>query len=133
MRVNSFSLQIPEGREVDSGHVQLPHGTVYRIKLGNHAHRRCDAVVSVDGKEVGTFRLNSHDSVVLERGAEDTGKFTFFTADSTEGVAAGSSTVSVDNRGLVQVVFKPELATTHVCRGSMPCNGTGESGRCCQN
>lgn len=109
MRVDNFSLLIPEGRERDSGHVELPHGAVYRLKLGNHCHsRRCDAVVAVDGKEVGCFRLERGATIILERPANDHGKFTFFRSDSEEAAAAGAASIATDVRGLIQVEFKPE-------------------------
>lgn len=109
MRVSNFSLLIPEGKERDSGHVELAHGTVYRIRLMNHCHsRRCDALVTVDGKEIGLFRIERGGNVTLERSADDTGCFTFFRADSDEGKAAGVDTIGTDLRGLIQVTFKPE-------------------------
>ncbi len=60
MRVNSFSVMVPEGQERDSGHVELRHNTQYSLRLGNHdSNRHCDAQVSVDGKEIGNFRINA--------------------------------------------------------------------------
>lgn len=38
MRVGNFSLLIPEGRERDSGHVEMQHNTQYQLRLGNHYH-----------------------------------------------------------------------------------------------
>lgn len=107
MRVGSFSVYVPEGRERDSGHVELPHGSVYTLRLGNHGSRRCDAEVSIDGKSVGVFRLNGG-TMTLERPADDNGRFTFFAADSAEGAQAGAGSVGRVDRGLVQVVFRPE-------------------------
>lgn len=109
MRVGNFSLLVPEGRERDSGHVELPHGQVYKLKLMNHTRdRRCDAQVMVDGKEVGCFRVSKGGWVEIERPVNDQGKFTFFKADSSEAEAAGAGKVDKDLRGLIQVVFKPE-------------------------
>lgn len=109
MRFGHFSLLIPEGREVNGGHVEMPHGKVYTLRLGNHEHsRRCDAAVMVDGKEVGCFRLAGGQTMTLERPAHDTGCFTFFRADSAEGQQAGAANVGKDERGLVQVTFRPE-------------------------
>lgn len=109
MRVGNVSLLIPEGKELDSGHVELAHGSVYRITLMNHCYnRRCDATVEVDGKEVGCFRLERGGEAVLERPVNDTGRFTFFKADSPEAESAGVAGISKDSRGLVQVRFKPE-------------------------
>lgn len=108
MRVGSFSVLIPEGKERDSGHVQLAHETKYQIRLGNHGNVRCDAEVSVDGKSVGNFRINAPGFLTLERPSHDIGCFTFFKADSAQGQAVEASEISRNDRGLIQVVFRPE-------------------------
>jgi len=108
MRVSNFSVLVHPGNERDSGHVEVSHGEVYTIKLGNHEHRRCDAEVVVDGKSVGNFRLNAFGSIILERPAHDTGKFTFYKSNSREAEAANKDGVAKDDRGLVQVKFRPE-------------------------
>lgn len=108
MRVGNFSVLIPEGIERDSGHVQLPHGTQYCIRIGNHEWLRCDAEVEVDGKPVGNFRLNQNETVTLERPADDRGRFTFFRVDSEEAQAVGQAEISRDDRGLIRVTFRPE-------------------------
>ena len=113
MRVNSFSVLVPEGRERDSGHVELNHNTVYSLKLGNHdSNRDCDALVRVDGKEVGGFRIRAGCTMVLERPGHDDGRFTFFEANSQQGTDAGAANVVTSDRGLIQVVFKPERKRT---------------------
>lgn len=108
MRIGNFSVLIPEGREHGSGHVALPHNTQYVIRMGNHGSPRCDATVEVDGKEVGSFRINGYGNLVLERSVNDTGRFTFFEADSAEGASAGAGEIATDLRGLVRVTFRPE-------------------------
>ncbi len=111
MRVGNFSVIIPEGRERDSGHVELPHGTVYRPTLKNHHNnRRCDAHVTIDGKDMGTFRVDAFGSFPLERPAHDAGRFTFYKADTAEYAASACGEVAPDLRGLVQVVFRAEKA-----------------------
>lgn len=108
MRVGNFSLLIPEGVEKDSGHVALPHGRQYTLKAGNHAGSRCDAEVSIDGKEIGTFRLNGHDYLTLERSPDDNGRFTFYADGTADAERAGVAGVQVPDRGLIQVRFVPE-------------------------
>lgn len=111
MRSGNFSVTIPEGREKDNQHVVLPHGTQYRIRLGNHWHdRRADARVVVDGKDVGTLRLERHGVLLLETSPDDPGrgKFTFFKADSSQADLAGVEGVAGVERGLISVTFKPE-------------------------
>jgi hypothetical protein len=108
MRVSNFSVLVQPSSERDSSHVEMTHGQVYKIKLGNHDHRRCDAEVKVDGKSVGAFRVNGCDSIVLERPSHTTGCFTFYRVDSQEAQSANLSGVSRDDLGLVQVIFRPE-------------------------
>jgi hypothetical protein len=109
MRIASFSVLIPEGREHGSGHVELPHGRQYTVRLGNHDHgRRCDAEVTIDGKCVGVFRLGVGETMTLERPADDDGRFTFYRADTAEAAQAGAASVGSADRGLVQVRFRPE-------------------------
>lgn len=127
MRIGNFSVLIPEGREHGSGHVALPHNTQYVIRLGNHSSPRCDATVEVDGKEVGSFRINGYGNLVLERSVNDTGRFTFFRADSTEGASAGAGEITADLRGLIKVTFRPERYANPVPRvgGMHLCNAGG--------
>lgn len=108
MRVGSFSVLIPEGRERETGYIELPHGRVYTLRIGNHDHRRCDAEITIDGKSIGAFRINANQNVTLERSADDSGRFTFFKADSGEAASAGIAKIDNVSRGLLQVVFRPE-------------------------
>ena len=127
MRVANFSLLIPEGRERDSGHVEIAHGKVYTLRLMNHwQERACDAEVVIDGKPVGTFRVDAGRSVTLERPAHDDGRFTFYEATSGEAQAAGAGKVSVGERGLVQVRFRPgKPIRSHVLEGMVLCSDKG--------
>lgn len=108
MRVGNYSVIVPEAVERESGYAALPHDTQYTLKLASHEHRRCDAEVVLDGKSVGVFRLDPMGSVVLERPAHDAGRFTFYADGREEAFAAGILTVENENRGLVQVIFRPE-------------------------
>ena len=110
MRLGNCSVLIPEGREHGTGHVGLVHNQVYTLRLMNHGHVRCDADVAVDGKTIGCFRLDAHREWTLERPAEDTGRFTFYRADSAEGGAVGAAEISRQERGVVSVTFRPERA-----------------------
>jgi hypothetical protein len=109
MRVGNFCLLIPEGRERDSGHVELAHGRQYTLRLTNQWYdRRCDADLSVDGKPVGCFRLHAGETMALERPSHDTGRFTFYRAGTVEAGQAGEANVGAADRGLVRVRFTPE-------------------------
>ncbi len=114
MRVGNVAVIVPQGREKESGYVHLTHGQVYTLSLNNHWNdRRCDAVVSIDGKDMGTFRLDALGRITLERPVHDQGCFTFYKADTPEFAAAAGGDVKRDDRGLVTVVFKPEKRRQH--------------------
>lgn len=108
MRVDKFSARIPEGIEIDNGQVGLAHDTPYSVVLGNHSTRRCDAVLSIDGKEIQTFRLHGWETMTIEGPPGDGGRFTFYRANSGAGVAAESYAVDLADRGLLTVRFRPE-------------------------
>lgn len=107
MYLNQFSVRIPEGREVSGGYVELNHGTQYRLILRNSRSQRCDASVEVDGQHVGTWRIEKHRTITLERPVHDTGHFTFYKVGTPE-----ASKANLDggnpNLGLVKVTFTPE-------------------------
>lgn len=110
MFLNNFSLRIVGGDEVPGGYVQMQHGQTYQLSLRNDHSTRCDAYVEIDGKHIGTWRIGSHDSILIERPAHDTGKFTFYQVGSSEAQQVGQSSVAHQDRGLVKVVFTPEKA-----------------------
>lgn len=108
MRLSNFSAYVPQGREHGSGHVALEHGQVYTLRLGNHWYDRdCDAEISIDGKSIGTFRIEKGRVIELERFPNDNGRFTFFKAATSEGDAAGANEIDRGDKGLVQVRFCP--------------------------
>lgn len=108
MFINDFSVTIRPGQESESGHVTMEHGQQYAIHLRNSKPVRCDAKVSVDGNEIGTFRLEAYGSATLERPVNDTGKFTFYLTGTPEARQGGLFTGD-SNNGLIEVVFTPEL------------------------
>jgi hypothetical protein len=107
MYLNGYSVRIPEGLE-QNGYVELRHDTQYRLMLRNSHKTRCDARVEVDGKCIGTFRLDANESIVLERPAHDRGRFTFYKDGSRAAKKAGLSNVDPWHKGLVSVTFSPE-------------------------
>lgn len=72
----------------------------------------CDALVRVDGNEVGIFRLNAETAKVFERPVEQEGKFTFFELGT--GAATRAGLKAGKDLGLVQVMFMPELLSKKV-------------------
>lgn len=107
MRVGQFSVFIPEGREMSSGHVSLKHGQQYTVKVINHNSVEADAEITIDGKIVGCFRIAPRRDIQLERNPNDRGRFTFYKLDSVEGQQINLAQISANDLGLVQVVCKP--------------------------
>jgi hypothetical protein len=150
MELNNYLVGLDKGQEnTENGYIELEHDTVYRVFLVNDNDSRCDAELSIDGEKVGTWRIESHDSIVLERPSASTGRFTFYRLGSKEGVKADLQTNQ--ELGLLKCVFTPEryvqkvhsnlLGTNpyyneNVSRGSTPksfgggqsAGGTGLSG-----
>ncbi|XP_066282953.1 uncharacterized protein [Branchiostoma lanceolatum] len=86
--------------------VEMDHGSSYRIRLTNTHPRPCDAQLAIDGKEVGTWRLDPRQEVELERPEDEQMCFTFFStrmAPAEAGIRRGE-----EENGLVQVTFTPE-------------------------
>lgn len=114
MYLNSFSVRIPEGKEIPGGYVVLRHNTKYKVVLRNSRSTRCDARVEIDGKHVGTWRLNAIEGITLERPAHDTGHFTFYESGSSAAVQLEEHWIVPANRGLVKVTFTPEKVVAAV-------------------
>lgn len=116
LELNKYSVSIlknPGGffnttYEIDqNGYIKMKHGDQYKIQMKNNTGKRCNATVYVDGKSVGTWRINAWSTCTVERPAEIDKKFTFFLVGSSSGNKAGLSRGNSDN-GLVQIHFVPE-------------------------
>ena len=108
MYLNNFSLTIHPGKEQPGGYVELEHNTKYIINLRNSNRLRCDAKVEIDGKDIGTFRLNGGRTFRLERPSNDKGCFTFYRLGSEESFKAGLRFADHEKAGLISVIFTPE-------------------------
>jgi hypothetical protein len=61
----------------------------YKIKLYNNRYCKCDAIISIDGVEVGSWRIREQESITIERPSW------FYKNDSRY-------------NGMISVTFKPE-------------------------
>lgn len=113
---SNFSVRVPEGVEETDGYVVLKHGQEFSIMLRNDTEDRCDAEVEVEGKYIGTFRVDPKKGITLTRPADDTGKFVFFKKGSKEFNKVHGGDVSFDTQGLVTVTFRPEKKVAKTCR-----------------
>lgn len=113
MRLNNFSVRVQGFAEREGGYVPIPHGKQYALAIANHTFGRCDAHVKVDGKHVGTWRLDRQQTISINGPVtgDDRGLFTFYTVDSQEGQAIGLNRGNPE-LGLITVTFTPELIET---------------------
>lgn len=107
MYLNQFSVRVPEGNEISGGYVELRHGQNYTIQLKNDRHLPCDAILEIDGKSIGTFRLYAGSGIKLERPPHDTGQFTFYKIGTHEARQAQLDEGNPD-LGLIKVQFIPQ-------------------------
>jgi hypothetical protein len=107
MYLNQFSVRVIGGIEKNNGYVEMRHNLQYSISLRNDRYTNCDAVVTIDGKEVGTWRIPSRSQITIDRPANDSGIFTFFEVGSKKGRKAGLVEGDPKN-GLISVRFIPE-------------------------
>jgi hypothetical protein len=105
MYANQFSVNIPQGKETSDGYVSMRHDTQYSIRMKNDRSVPCDAVVTVDGNHIGTWRINSYQSIEIDRPADKARRLTFYRLDSAE--AQQAQLTKNDNLGLVSIEFKP--------------------------
>ena len=103
-----FALTIRDRAEDYRGYVRLDHGAVYAVCFRNDLGRMADAELTIDGLPMGTWRLVPGRVACVERPVSDTGRFTFYRADSAEGYAVGSGQVARSDKGRVSVRFVPE-------------------------
>lgn len=125
-QVGEFRLVIPQGDHLASGHIRLVHGTQYEIELINSAEWPCDADVCVDGKYIGSWRIDARSRIVLERPVNDSGRFTFYQIGSDEAKSAGL--IESNDLGLISVTFKPGRERVPEVLRRPARGGTGLSG-----
>jgi hypothetical protein len=114
MKIEQFSLTVPQGREASNGYIELSHGTIYGLKFQNDSDRRCDVFVEIDGGTVGKWRINARSSIYIERPVHDTGWFVFYRVGTTEAKQVGQG--SSDQSGLITATFMPEQPPdTRIC------------------
>lgn len=119
MNNTEFEVEIPKGKELENGYVEMHHNTQYSLTLKNHRNVRCDSEVVIDGIHVGTWRIEKNGEVRIERPVHDTGHFTFFAVGTEEARIAGI--VKSPENGLVSVTFTPEITRDpHVLYAAPP-------------
>lgn len=91
-----------------NGHTYYPleHQSTYGIRIYNKTDTIYNVNISIDGENVGKFRLNSYKSHIIKRPAHSKRSFVFVNEDSN--IASSNGIVSGSNlNGLVEVEFVP--------------------------
>lgn len=89
------------------------HGEQYSLWLINDSNERVNLYVKIDGLSVGNFQVGPRSRVPLERPADGSGRFTFFRSGTSEASSVGEVDVASFDKGLVEVVFFPEVRRPH--------------------
>ncbi len=108
VRLGKFEGNIVGRHERADGYVVLKHEEHYTIELINHyRNRRANAIIKVDGKDIGTWRLPVNGRVVIERPANEQRLLTFFLDGTSESRQAGISAGDSQN-GHIAITFVAE-------------------------
>lgn len=118
-------------RNYSDKNVEIEHGSTYAIVFGSDIGKPANVEISIDGKDIGTWRLGDHARMRIERPANVRKLFTFYRLRTPEAIASG---IDENNPmlGIVSLRFIPEKNDLYdpqpsvkgVTRG-----GTGLSGR----
>lgn len=117
------------GEWIADARYELASGTEYKIGLINHdAKRRANAVVRVDGKLVGKFRIERNSQIVVERPAAESKarKLTFHAVNSVKGAAGRLNEVAAKDLGFVVVEFYAEDLSARRYLETDECDGLNE-------
>lgn len=116
-------------KEIKDNKIFMDHLETYAIRLSSTFSGNSDAVVVIDGKNVGTFRVKPNSVRVLERGPKSPGKFTFIKNGSKEFFDTQLDHVKSQDLGTVKVIFYPEKLRRRKNSPTKPeTTGTGISG-----
>lgn len=133
-----YSVYVGNGTALGDGRIGMHHRSQYILRLWNHHDTPCDATLRIDDKEIGTFRIEGHGAISIERPPQSDGRFTFFQLGSKEASAAGLT--DSDSLGLISVKFTPGIRRPACCsshpegmaRGMSFGGGTGLTGHSAQ-
>jgi hypothetical protein len=109
MRIGNYTAQIEPGTEDERGYVamkMLAGRSPFKLKLNNHADRKCKVNVRMHGIDQGTWVLMPHQFASLERPVHIAEKFCAYAVGSEGGDAIGL-TAGDSNNGLISITFTP--------------------------
>ena len=105
MQIGNFSVTIGKGVERESGYVDMQHNTEYTIELRNMGSEDANAQISIDGVDVGTFRVERYDRQIIKRPSHIARNFLFLKLGTPEAEQANLQANS--DLGLITVKFIP--------------------------
>ena len=105
MKVLNCAFSVVGGNELTTGHVELGHGQEYSVYIKSGFRERSDAILTIDGKQVGAWRIPGFGSIEIERPVNARRRFAFYRAGSTEFIQAE---IPIDSMGVVSVRIIPE-------------------------
>lgn len=95
--------------EFHDGCFLIPHNTEYKIILHNSNSTKANAKIFIDGKEIGFFRINENETLILERPLHISRKFTFYDLDSEEAKDSNLKDINPKFLGTIKVELENEL------------------------
>jgi small GTP-binding protein len=114
VNVNDFTLNVPQGSLVSRkrGHfVMMPNKTVYSLSLGNDNPFHANCTITIDGKQVGKFRMAPASSYTIERPTNHHARFCFIQENTTLAPGAVDAKTGVTTggkmNGLIEAQFVP--------------------------
>lgn len=108
MRKGDYGVKVLSGIELASGLVVMKHNNIYSLRISNYNEKLCCNVdITIDGKEIGKFRVDAFSTINIKRPVHEDGQFTFYRHGSAEANLIGLNGKDVE--GEIKVVFYPEI------------------------
>jgi hypothetical protein len=111
MRIGNYTAQIEPGTEDERGYIAMKMvagRSPFKLKLTNHADRKCKVNVRIHGLDQGTWVLMPHQFASLERPVHIAEKFCAYAVGSEGGDAIGL-TAGDPHNGLISITFTPAI------------------------
>lgn len=106
--IRSNNTNLEEFTRQGQTYVSMKDGACYVVWIHNRTPKNCDAILTIDGEDMGRFRVNANGSVYVQRPVQRNFAFRFVkdknSGDEQEGGQAGTTNTK---NGLVEVLFKP--------------------------
>lgn len=84
------------------------HGTQFGVKLINNYDRKARAVITMNGKLIGSYTVKPNYSWVVETKPGDGGRFTANLEGTSEAIAAGQYSSEKSKMGLIEITWDLE-------------------------